>query len=32
VSERWYDEAVIYCLEVESFADSDGDGSAISAA
>jgi maltose alpha-D-glucosyltransferase/alpha-amylase len=26
VSERWYDEAVVYCLEVESFADSDGDG------
>jgi maltose alpha-D-glucosyltransferase/alpha-amylase len=26
VSERWYDEAVIYCVEVESFADSDDDG------
>jgi len=26
VSERWYDEAVIYCVEVESYADSDGDG------
>ena len=26
MTERWYDEAVIYCLEVESFADSDGDG------
>jgi maltose alpha-D-glucosyltransferase/alpha-amylase len=26
VSERWYDEAVVYCLEVESYADSDGDG------
>jgi len=25
VSERWYDEAVIYRLEVESFADSDSD-------
>ncbi len=26
MSERWYEEAVVYCLEVESFADSDGDG------
>ena len=26
MSERWYREAVIYCLEVESFQDSDGDG------
>jgi len=26
VSEHWYDEAVIYCLDVETFADSDGDG------
>jgi maltose alpha-D-glucosyltransferase / alpha-amylase len=26
VSERWYKEAVIYCIEVESFQDSDGDG------
>ena len=26
MSERWYKEAVIYCLEVESFQDSDGDG------
>ncbi len=26
MSERWYDEAVIYCVEVESFADSNGDG------
>jgi maltose alpha-D-glucosyltransferase/alpha-amylase len=26
VSERWYKEAVIYCLDVETFQDSDGDG------
>ena len=26
MSERWYKEAVIYCLEVETFQDSDGDG------
>src|SRR2546423_15141330 len=26
VGEHWYDEAVIYCLDVETFADSDGDG------
>jgi len=26
VSEHWYDEAVIYCLDVETFADFDGDG------
>jgi maltose alpha-D-glucosyltransferase / alpha-amylase len=26
VSEHWYDEAVIYCLDVETYADSDGDG------
>jgi maltose alpha-D-glucosyltransferase/alpha-amylase len=26
VTERWYKEAVIYCVEVESFQDSDGDG------
>jgi maltose alpha-D-glucosyltransferase / alpha-amylase len=26
VSERWYREAVIYCVEVDSFQDSDGDG------
>jgi maltose alpha-D-glucosyltransferase / alpha-amylase len=26
MSERWYKEAVIYCLEVESFQDSDDDG------
>ena len=26
MSDRWYQEAVIYCLEVASFQDSDGDG------
>jgi maltose alpha-D-glucosyltransferase/alpha-amylase len=26
MSERWYKEAVIYCLEVDSYQDSDGDG------
>jgi maltose alpha-D-glucosyltransferase/alpha-amylase len=26
VSQRWYKEAVIYCIEVDSFQDSDGDG------
>jgi maltose alpha-D-glucosyltransferase / alpha-amylase len=26
MSERWYKEAVIYCVEVESFQDSNGDG------
>jgi maltose alpha-D-glucosyltransferase/alpha-amylase len=26
VSERWYKEAVVYCVEVDSFQDSDGDG------
>ncbi|MGC9668938.1 alpha-amylase family protein [Planosporangium sp. 12N6] len=26
MSEYWYKEAVIYCLDVETFADSDGDG------
>jgi maltose alpha-D-glucosyltransferase / alpha-amylase len=26
VTEHWYDEAVIYRLDVETFADSDGDG------
>ena len=26
MSERWYKEAVIYCVEVETFQDSDGDG------
>lgn len=23
---RWYRQAVIYCLDVDTFADSDGDG------
>jgi len=26
VSDRWYQEAVIYCVEVDSFQDSNGDG------
>lgn len=26
MSERWYKEAVVYCVEVDLFADSDGDG------
>ena len=26
MSERWYKEAVIYCLDVDTFQDSDGDG------
>ena len=26
MSERWYKEAVIYCVDVETFQDSDGDG------
>jgi maltose alpha-D-glucosyltransferase / alpha-amylase len=26
VSERWYKEAVIYCIDVDTFHDSDGDG------
>lgn len=26
VADRWYREAVIYCLDVETFQDSDGDG------
>jgi maltose alpha-D-glucosyltransferase/alpha-amylase len=26
VSERWYKEAVIYCVEVDTYQDSDGDG------
>ncbi len=26
MNERWYREAVIYCLDVETFQDSDGDG------
>jgi maltose alpha-D-glucosyltransferase / alpha-amylase len=26
MSERWYKEAVIYCVDVDTFQDSDGDG------
>ena len=26
VTERWYEKAIIYCLDVETFQDSDGDG------
>jgi maltose alpha-D-glucosyltransferase/alpha-amylase len=26
MTERWYKDAVIYCLDVETFQDSDGDG------
>ena len=26
MSEQWYDQAVVYCLDVELFADSDDDG------
>ncbi|MFC4109193.1 alpha-amylase family protein [Micromonospora zhanjiangensis] len=26
MSDRWYSEAVIYCLDIDTFADSDGDG------
>ncbi|HEX2771636.1 MAG TPA: alpha-amylase family protein [Micromonosporaceae bacterium] len=26
MSDRWYSEAVVYCLDVETFADSNGDG------
>jgi maltose alpha-D-glucosyltransferase/alpha-amylase len=26
MSERWYQEAVVYCLDIDTFADSDGDG------
>jgi maltose alpha-D-glucosyltransferase / alpha-amylase len=26
MAERWYDEAVVYCVDVDSYADSDGDG------
>ncbi|HEX7745343.1 MAG TPA: alpha-amylase family protein [Micromonosporaceae bacterium] len=26
MSERWYTEAVIYCLDIDTFADSNGDG------
>jgi maltose alpha-D-glucosyltransferase/alpha-amylase len=26
MSDRWYSEAVVYCLDIDSFADSNGDG------
>ena len=26
MTERWYEKAIIYCLDVETFQDSDGDG------
>src|SRR5918911_4134374 len=26
MSERWYTEAVVYCLDIDTFADSNGDG------
>jgi maltose alpha-D-glucosyltransferase/alpha-amylase len=26
MSDRWYEKAVIYCLDIDTFADSDGDG------
>jgi maltose alpha-D-glucosyltransferase/alpha-amylase len=26
MAERWYQKAVVYCLDVETFQDSDGDG------
>ncbi|MEU4687633.1 alpha-amylase family protein [Actinoplanes sp. NPDC023714] len=26
MSDRWYEKAVVYCLDIDSFADSDGDG------
>ena len=26
MGDRWYSEAVIYCLDVDTFQDSDGDG------
>lgn len=26
MTERWYQKAIIYCLDVETFQDSDGDG------
>jgi maltose alpha-D-glucosyltransferase / alpha-amylase len=30
MTERWYEKAIIYCLDVETFQDSDGDGSVTS--
>jgi hypothetical protein len=32
MSARWYEQAIIYCLDVDTFQDADGDGSATSAA
>ncbi|BFU42602.1 alpha-amylase family protein [Krasilnikovia sp. MM14-A1004] len=26
MSDRWYEQAVVYCLDIDTFADSDGDG------
>ena len=26
MTERWYQKAIIYCLDAETFQDSDGDG------
>ncbi|MEU4426292.1 alpha-amylase family protein [Actinoplanes sp. NPDC024001] len=26
MSDRWYEKAVVYCLDIDSFADADGDG------
>ena len=26
MSDRWYEKAVVYCLDIDTFADSDGDG------
>jgi maltose alpha-D-glucosyltransferase/alpha-amylase len=26
MTERWYEQAVVYCLDIDTFADSDGDG------
>ena len=26
MSDRWYEKAVVYCLDVDTFADSNGDG------
>src|SRR6201996_5026757 len=31
MTERWYEKAIIYCLDVETFQDSDGDGVGYSA-
>ena len=30
--DQWYENAIIYCLDVETYADSDGDGIGISLA